>query len=124
MTSLILQIQYEPLSHKSQSSKYKSITQAISTIYKEEGLKAFWKGHLTGQILSSTYAFVQFSTFEFLTKYAFKYSPQTYENSNFKAITHFISGGLAACVSTVVNQPIDNIKTRLVAQGVNKVSIA
>jgi hypothetical protein len=65
-------------------------------ILKEESLKSFWKGHLTGKILSSTYILTQFSCFELLTQYTYKLAPITVENSNYKTLTHFVSGGIAA----------------------------
>lgn len=47
---LFTQVQYEPISSKSQISKYKSLSQTVSTIIKDEGYLALWKGHLTGEL--------------------------------------------------------------------------
>lgn len=56
------QLQAEPISQLSSTSKYRSFTQACRTIYAEEGLRAFWKGHVTAQMLSISYGIVQVST--------------------------------------------------------------
>lgn len=61
------QLQVEPISRKA-VSKYRSIFHAVSVILQEEGIKAFWKGHIPAQWLSVTYGVVQFWTFEVLTQ--------------------------------------------------------
>lgn len=47
------------MSKTSDISKYKSIFQSVVLINKEEGFKAFWKGHIAGQLLSSIYGLTQ-----------------------------------------------------------------
>ena len=77
---------------------------------------------MTGQILTSSYIFVQFSCFEFLTKLSHKNSSEiTIENHNYKTLVNFLCGGVAASIATLVNQPIDILRTRFVAQGQKKV---
>lgn len=99
--------------------KYSGIFQATRCIYSEEGVSAFWKGHVPAQLLSICYGAVQFATFEFLTEVVHKstaYDSQT-------AGVHFICGGLAACSATVVCQPLDTLRTRFAAQGEPKVYV-
>lgn len=62
-------MQEEP-THGSTLGKYRGLKQACTLIYKEEGLVAFWKGHVPAQGLSAVYGLVQFTAFELLTKYA------------------------------------------------------
>lgn len=45
------QVQYEPISKRSEASKYRSLFQTVSTIVREEGIWAMWKGHLTGTLI-------------------------------------------------------------------------
>lgn len=40
----------------------------------------------------------------------------------YNTVTHFVCGGLAGCLSSTVAQPLDVLRTRLVAQGEPKVT--
>lgn len=111
------QLQIERVSSQRPEGKYRGLFQASRCIYSEEGLSAFWKGHVPAQLLSICYGAVQFASFEFLTEAVHKstlYDSQT-------AGVHFMCGGLAACSATVVCQPLDTLRTRFAAQGETKV---
>lgn len=111
------QLQIERMSSKTPQGKYYGIFQATRCIHLEEGLSAFWKGHIPAQLLSICYGAVQFASFEFLTELVHQktlYDSQT-------AGVHFVCGGLAACSATVVCQPLDTLRTRFAAQGEPKV---
>ncbi|KAM6913276.1 mitochondrial thiamine pyrophosphate carrier isoform 2-T3 [Lycodopsis pacificus] len=111
------QLQIERVSSRRPEGKYRGLFQASRCIYSEEGLSAFWKGHVPAQLLSICFGAVQFASFEFLTEAVHKstlYDSQT-------AGVHFVCGGLAACSATVVCQPLDTLRTRFAAQGETKV---
>uniref|UniRef100_A0A3Q4AQF7 Mitochondrial thiamine pyrophosphate carrier n=1 Tax=Mola mola TaxID=94237 RepID=A0A3Q4AQF7_MOLML len=111
------QLQIEPVSSQKLEGKYWGLFQASRCIHSEEGLSAFWKGHIPAQLLSICYGAVQFASFEILTEVVHKttvYDSQT-------AGIHFVCGGLAACSATVVCQPLDTLRTRFAAQGEPKV---
>ncbi|XP_023238728.1 mitochondrial thiamine pyrophosphate carrier-like isoform X2 [Centruroides sculpturatus] len=110
------QLQIEPISKTSVTSKYKGFIQAFFLIPYEEGIGALWKGHIPAQFLSILYGTIQFSTFEHLTFRAWKHLPPDIE-ANWKPTIHFFCGGAAGCVATVGVQPFDVLRTRLVAQG-------
>lgn len=104
------QLQVEPLGcHK---SKYVSMTQACRTIYKDEGLLGFWKGHNPGQVLSIMYGVAQFWAYEECKDYA-KQLNVYHHNEN---VSNFVCGSLAGALSTAVVTPVDVIRTRLIAQ--------
>lgn len=109
------QLQIEKVS--SQTGKYRGLFQATRCIHSEEGLSAFWKGHLPAQLLSIGFGAVQFASFEFLTELVHKSTRFDSQTSG----VHFICGGLAACSATVVCQPLDTLRTRFAAQGEPKV---
>lgn len=59
----------------------------------------------------------QFLWFEFFTKLDHELRPHSVQSGGGKSLSHFMSGGLAACCTVAMNQPIDTIRTRLVSQG-------
>jgi len=110
------QLQEEPLRGELHG-KYHGFIQSIKLIYKEEGMTAFWKGHLPAQGLSTAFSLVMFTSYEFLSK---EFSTIKSLNDK-KEIRDFLCGSIAGCSGTVFSTPLDVIRTRLVAQGEPKV---
>ncbi|KAM8724507.1 mitochondrial thiamine pyrophosphate carrier [Acanthopagrus schlegelii] len=111
------QLQIEPLSSQRLEGKYWGLFQASRCIHSEEGLSAFWKGHIPAQLLSICFGAVQFASFELLTEVVHEETPYDSQTAG----VHFVCGGLAACSATVVCQPLDTLRTRFAAQGEPKV---
>lgn len=115
-----LQLQLEPVAWASQSSKYKGLWHAASTILKEEGVRAFWKGLVPGELLYVVYGATQFSAYEVVKRRlqdSLKYpndTPQIWA-------VNFVSGWSAGAVATMAAQPFDTLRTRLIGQGEPKV---
>uniref|UniRef100_A0A8C5U1H7 Solute carrier family 25 member 19 n=1 Tax=Malurus cyaneus samueli TaxID=2593467 RepID=A0A8C5U1H7_9PASS len=53
------QLQIEQLSSRNPTAKYHGILQAVQRIFREEGMTAFWKGHVPAQFLSVGFGAVQ-----------------------------------------------------------------
>ncbi|KAL0993102.1 hypothetical protein UPYG_G00103260 [Umbra pygmaea] len=111
------QLQIERVSSQHPEGKYWGIFQASRCILTEEGLSAFWKGHVPAQLLSVCFGAVQFASFELLTEVV--HNSTAYDSQT--AGVHFVCGGLAACTATVACQPLDTLRTRFAAQGEPKV---
>ncbi|KFQ42601.1 Mitochondrial thiamine pyrophosphate carrier, partial [Nestor notabilis] len=111
------QLQIEQLSSRNPGAKYHGILQAARRIFQEEGLVAFWKGHVPAQLLSVGYGAVQFTVFESMTQLAHNIPSYGTRDS----LVHFTCGGLSACTATVAVQPLDTLRTRLAAQGEPKI---
>ncbi|ELT96754.1 hypothetical protein CAPTEDRAFT_101463 [Capitella teleta] len=114
------QLQTESFSKHNKQSIYYGIRQATGRIYREEGLRAFWRGHSPAQCLSVTYGIVQFSSFETMTRVIYENLPG-YFSSEIKVFTHFVCGGFSGVAATIFAQPFDVIRTRVVAQGEPKI---
>ncbi|KAJ8357593.1 hypothetical protein SKAU_G00203870 [Synaphobranchus kaupii] len=111
------QLQIEQLSSQCPKGKYWGLLQASRCIRAEEGLGAFWKGHVPAQLLSVCFGAVQFASFQFLTELVHENTPYSSQTAG----VHFVCGGLAACSAAVVCQPLDTLRTRFAAQGEPKV---
>lgn len=88
------QLQVEPLG--CDKSKYVSMHQAVRTIYKEEGIIGFWKGHMPGQLLSIVYGVAQFWAFEECKDHAKRLN--LYHNN--ENLANFICGSMAGALGT------------------------
>ncbi|KAL3111746.1 hypothetical protein niasHT_011033 [Heterodera trifolii] len=109
-----LQLQEEPLRGKSRG-KYSGILQSAKLIYHEEGITAFWRGHIPAQGLSIVYGNLVFCTFELLTKQAGDFGFH-----NFSKSVDFVCGASAGCLATTCAMPFDVVRTRMVAQGAHR----
>uniref|UniRef100_A0A5S6QR53 Mitochondrial thiamine pyrophosphate carrier n=1 Tax=Trichuris muris TaxID=70415 RepID=A0A5S6QR53_TRIMR len=116
------QLQLEPIKRASERSKYRDLLQAVSTIVKEEGPSALWKGHVPAQALSILYTLAQFVSYEFITEQSYRHIPSMVSQKVYDRLPiKFLSGAIAGSMATVTTLPLDVLRTRLVAQGEPKV---
>ncbi len=100
--------------------KYTSLPHAVITIWREEGPRAFWKGHVPAQWLSIVYGGAQFASFEAFTSVCHPLLSKTAKTDGNDVIwrpsLHFFGGAAAGVVATLMSYPLDVVRTRLVAQ--------
>jgi len=108
------QLQVEPI-RKDVGAKYTSTIQTLVLMFKEEGIRGLWKGHIPGQILSITYGFGQFAAYDQCNRHsrAIKFFD---EHSN---VRHIMSGGLGGAFGMAISTPFDVVRTRFIAQDNN-----
>ncbi|VDN26498.1 unnamed protein product [Cylicostephanus goldi] len=118
------QLQEEPIRGRN-SGKYKykfeGVIQSIRLIFREEGWRSFWKGHVPAQGLSAMYGLVQFSSFEFLSRQVCSFRAKMVNVFISEHSADFVCGGLSGCLAMTSAMPLDVIRTRLVAQAGNSV---
>lgn len=109
------QLQLEPI-QKHAGAKYTSTFQTLLLMFKEEGIRGLWKGHVPGQILSITYGFGQFLAYDHFNRHsrAIKFFD---EHSD---IRHIVGGGIAGTFGMSIGTPFDVVRTRVIAQDKNK----
>lgn len=89
-------------------SVYPSVTAAFKTVYRTEGLSAFYVSYPTTLMMTVPFTAVQFTAYEYLKDVINpegKYSPST----------HIVAGGAAGAVAAAVSTPLDVLKTLWVA---------
>ena len=64
----VFKIRYQLQIETKSNAKYQSIRRAFATILKEEGVTAFWKGHMAAQYLSAMYMTFQFYGVDLFTR--------------------------------------------------------
>ncbi|XP_065200283.1 mitochondrial thiamine pyrophosphate carrier-like isoform X2 [Planococcus citri] len=110
------QLQVEPISRKHETSKYRSMSQAVKVICQEETVFALWKGHVSAQILSVMFGVAQFTVYEELTKVTTHLNTDSFHGT----ALNFCSGGIASGFATIISFPFDLVRTRFIAQGQTK----
>jgi len=89
------------------NSQYRGVFHAARTIFKQEGIRAFYASYPTTVVMNVPFMSVQFASYEFLkmqlTKPGSKHGPRE----------EFVAGGGAGALGGLVSTPLDVIKTRL-----------
>nr|VZI46361.1 unnamed protein product [Spirometra erinaceieuropaei] len=114
------QLQVEPINLLDRSSKYRSCLQAFRCIAAEEGFSAFWKGHLSSQLLAISFSGTQFAAFEIYTFWwstSLSHNAGDQQRSPLSSLPNFLCGCLAGITGGTITQPLDVLKTRFIAQG-------
>lgn len=91
------------------NSQYKSVFDCITTTYRNEGIKAFYRSYTTQLSMNVPFQSINFMVYEFaqkITNKEGKYNPKA----------HMVSGAVAGCVAAAVTTPLDVCKTLLNTQ--------
>ncbi|KAM7485102.1 hypothetical protein LguiA_001111 [Lonicera macranthoides] len=102
------------------TSKYTGMLQATKDIFREEGLRGFWRGNVPALLMVMPYTAIQFSVLHKLKTFAAG-SSRTEDHIHLSPYLSYISGALAGCAATVGSYPFDLIRTILASQGEPKV---
>ena len=91
-------------------SQFRSVWTCAASVYRVEGLAAFYVSYPTTLAISIPFNAIQFTVYEHIKKFANprnEYSPQT----------HIAAGGIAGAVAAAVTTPLDVAKTILQTRG-------
>ena len=91
-------------------SVYRTVWDCARTVYRTEGLRAFYVSYPTTLTMTIPFTAIQFSAYESLQKVlnpSKKYDPTT----------HMVAGGLAGAAAAAATTPLDVIKTLLQTRG-------
>lgn len=91
-------------------SEFRSGITAAKTIFRNEGLGAFYVSYPTTLMMTVPFTAVQFSTYEFI-------KDSLNPSGTYSPLTHVTAGGLAGGVAAAVTTPLDVAKTLLQTRG-------
>ncbi|CAH8598599.1 unnamed protein product [Schistosoma bovis] len=111
------QLQVEDIK-PSGKSYYTGLLQAFIRIYKEEGVYGLWKGHVPAQFLSITFCGAQFGSFYAIENLL---TNQINLSSSSGWVHDMIAGSVTGLIASTLSEPLDVMRTRLIAQGKNQV---
>ncbi|GAA5899419.1 uncharacterized protein JCM6883_005214 [Sporobolomyces salmoneus] len=94
-------------------SKFRSVPETFKTVYRTEGLGAFYVSYPTTLTMTVPFTAVQFSTYEFLKD---RLNP----SGIYSPLTHVTAGGIAGAVAAAVTTPLDVCKTLLQTRGTSE----
>ncbi|KAK4256633.1 hypothetical protein QN277_006334 [Acacia crassicarpa] len=121
------QVQIEPTTSwgllrkdRSAPSKYTGMLQATKEIFREEGLRGFWRGNVPALLMVMPYTAIQFTVLHKFKTFAAG-SSKTESHINLSPYLSYVSGALAGCAATVGSYPFDLLRTILASQGEPKV---
>lgn len=121
------QVQLEPTSswallHRNlyQKSKYSGTLQATKEIFREEGLRGFWRGNVPALLMVMPYTAIQFAVLHKF-KTLVSGSSKTEAHIHLSPYLSYVSGAVAGCAATVGSYPFDLLRTILASQGEPKV---
>ncbi|CAG8635211.1 11939_t:CDS:2, partial [Ambispora leptoticha] len=91
-------------------STYRNVIECARTVYKLEGLTAFYISYPTTLTMTIPFQAAQFSSYEYFRKVL---NPR----GNYDPKTHVIAGGLAGAIAAAATTPLDVAKTLLQTRG-------
>ena len=112
----VLKIRLQLQAEERSNAKYRSMKHAISQIYREEGVKAYWRGHVPGQGLSIAYGAISVGIYQTLWHYSERKGFNLSSSKTKLAASDILIGTFAAIPATILSYPMDVVRTRLVCQ--------
>ena len=90
-------------------SPYKGVPNCAATVWKEEGIRAFYRSYTTQLSMNIPFQSIHFMVYEYFQEVL---NP----THTYKPETHVISGGLAGAIAAAATTPLDVAKTLLNTQ--------
>ncbi|CDZ97315.1 mitochondrial carrier [Phaffia rhodozyma] len=91
-------------------STYKNVGHAFRSVYKAEGISAFYVSYPTTLMMTVPFTAVQFTAYEYL-------KDTINPSGSYSPGTHIIAGGAAGAIAAAISTPLDVLKTLLQTRG-------
>ncbi|XP_014341519.2 mitoferrin-1 [Latimeria chalumnae] len=91
------------------NSPYKSIWDCVQTVWRTEGVGAFYRSYTTQLTMNIPFQAIHFITYEFMQE-------QLNPHRDYNPRSHIVSGAMAGAIAAAVTTPLDVCKTLLNTQ--------
>lgn len=115
MVKIRLQLQHHSLSDPLEPP-YKGIWSTLTTVRRQEGIRAWWKGNTSASLLYVCYGGAQFVAYRSVNQALTHLSVRLHPSAE-----SFVSGASAGAIATVATYPLDLLRTRFAAQGTERI---
>lgn len=92
-----------------------ALSQSLSMIYREGGLRGFWLGNGLNCMKIIPESAIKFFTYECMKRLFAKYVDGVTDSRDVSGMSRFISGGIGGITSQLSIYPIETLKTRLMS---------
>jgi len=114
VVKILFQVQSEPIKEGAQSKSgrtvYTGFLSAFPQIYREEGIRGFWKGNLVACVRLFPYSAIKFYAFDLMKRYV------SDDKGNMGTGEALAIGALSGVMAVITTYPLDLVKTRLTVQ--------
>mmetsp|Transcript_17640 Transcript_17640/g.15917 ORF Transcript_17640/g.15917 Transcript_17640/m.15917 type:complete len:190 (+) Transcript_17640:452-1021(+) len=93
-------------------TKYNGIIDAFRTIYKEEGIRGYYKG-LGAALILTSHGSIQFAVYESMKSWLKEYHTTHIYSSNQSALESMTLGAISKIIASTITYPYQVIKSRL-----------
>jgi len=100
---------FELVKQNMQIGKYKTLKEAITDIYKSNGLRGLYRGYFVTVIREIPFGLIQYPLYE--------YCKTKFRNREFNILDTCKAGAIAGGISAFLTTPIDVVKTRIMTSG-------
>jgi len=94
------------------NSPYNGILNCVSSIWRTEGLGAFYRSYMVQLFMNAPFQIVHFMTYDYCQNFL---NP----DKKYNPLYHMISGGVAGGLASAITTPLDVCKTLLNTQTTN-----
>lgn len=112
----VLKIRLQLQAEDSKNAKYRSMRHGFLCILREEGVFAYWRGHVPGQALSILYGAISVGLYQTIWHYTEEKRLNLSSTKMKKTVSDLLIGTCAGIPATIASYPFDIIRTRLVCQ--------
>lgn len=95
------------------NSEFRSVIGCARTVFKNEGISAFYISYPTTLTMSVPFTAVQFTVYEYMKRIL---NP----TNDYSPVTHMVAGGVSGAVAAGVTNPLDVAKTLLQTRGTSE----